>query len=306
MVYKKTIALKLGSGTQRKNLRKSTVFLALFVLTPYAWGQWSEPVNLGPNINSPSFEFGHCLTPDEDTIYFATVRPGGRGGYDLWFSWKEKGEWVPAKNMGDSINTQWNENSPFLSPDRKFLYFSSTRPKGPGNYDIYITERKNGVWQIPICLTYPVNTRYSEGWPCLSLDGNQLYFSSDRPGGKGHLDIWMVAKKNGQWVNPVNLGDSINQAGWEGSSSISPDGKELYFRRDTVTQTRPAAIWRSVNRNGVWQKAEKLPPPVNGAVSRDASPFLSYDGKKLYFNSEREPSLGLSDIFVTEGRGGKP
>jgi Tol biopolymer transport system component len=287
-------------------LRKTIVFLALFVTAPYTWGQWSEPVNLGPNINSSSFEFGHCLSPSEDTIIFASVRPGGKGGYDLWYSWKEKGEWVPSKNMGDSINTSWNENSPFLSPNGRFLYLSSTRPNGPGDYDIYVAERKRGVWQTPICLTNPANTRYSDGWPCLSSNGNQLYFSSDRLGGKGHLDIWMVEKKNGQWVNPVNLGDSINQPGWEGSPSISPDGNDLYFRRDTVTQTRPAAIWHAAKRNGVWQNAVRLPPPVNGLMSRDASPFLSYDGKKLYFNSEREPSLGLSDIFVTEHKGGNP
>jgi Tol biopolymer transport system component len=208
--------------------------------------------------------------------------------------------------MGDSIDTSWNENSPFLSPDGRFLYLSSTRPNGPGDYDIYVAKRKNGVWKAPFPLSYPVNTPHSEGWPCLSSNGNQLYFSSDRPGGKGHLDIWMVEKKNGQWVNPVNLGDSINQPGWEGSPSISPDGNDLYFRRDTVTQTRPAAIWHAAKRNGVWQNSVRLPPPVNGLMSRDASPFLSYDGRKLYFNSEREPSLGLSDIFVTEHKGGGP
>lgn len=287
-------------------MRKSIVFLALFASTPNAWGQWSEPVNLGPNINSSSFEFGHCLTPDEDTIYFASDRPGGKGGYDLWCSWKEKEEWVPARNMDDSINTSWNENSPFLSSDGGVLYFSSTRPYGPGDYDIYSAERKNGVWQMPICLSYPLSTRYSDGWPCLSPDGNQLYFSSDRPGGEGHLDIWMAEKNKGQWVNPINLGDSINQPGWESSPALSPDGNELYFRRDTVTQNRPAAIWHTAKRKEVWQKATKLPSPVNGPEDRVTNPFLSRDGKRFYFNSEREPNFGLTDIFITEHKGGKP
>lgn len=287
-------------------MRKSIVFLALFAATPYARGQWSEPVNLGPNVNSPRFEFGLCLTQEEDTIIFDSNRPGGKGDYDLWISWKKEGQWVPANNMGDSLNTPWSDGSPFLSSEGRHLYFSSNRPNGPGDFDIYFAERKKGVWQSPSPLPYPVNTIYSEGWPCLSSDENQLYFSSDRPGGKGHLDIWMVEKKDGQWVNPVNLGASINEPGWESSPSLSADGSELYFRRDTITGLRPSAIWRSVKRNGAWQKAVKLGPPITGEEIRVASPFLSRDGKRLYFASDRKPSQGLFDIFVSERKRGKP
>ena len=287
-------------------MRNSTVFLVLFASATHAWGQWGEPVNLGANINSGSFEFGQCLSSLEDTIIFASDRPGGKGGYDLWFSWKEKGEWVPARSMGDSINSPWSDGSPFLSSDGKHLYFSSNRPNGPGDFDIYIAERKKGVWQSPSPLPSPVNTTHSEGWPCLNQDGGSLYFSSDRHGGKGHLDLWVAEKKDGKWSEPLNLGDSVNGPGWESSSTLSSDGQELFFRRDTVTCTKPSAIWRSVKRNGAWQRAVKQGPPINEEDIRVASPFLSRDGNRLYFNSDGKPSFGLTDIFVSEHKRGEP
>jgi Tol biopolymer transport system component len=284
------------------------LILLLFVLSSAssASAQWGEPVNLGPNINTAGSEFGMCLTPGGDTIIFDAATPDGKGGYNLWLSWKENGGWVQARSLGDSLNSRWNEGSPFLTVDGRFLYFSSDRPNGPGDYDLYVSERRHGIWQSPQPLTYPINTRYSEGWPCLSRDGRQLYFSSNRPGGRGNLDLWRSEKREGQWSEPVNLGDSVNGPGWECCPSLSRDGKEMYFRRDTVTGLSPASIWKSVKMNGVWQKAVRLGPPVNRTGISNSSPFLARDGRELYFCSDREPSRGLFDIFVSKWKGDKP
>ncbi|CAN5413936.1 hypothetical protein BH09BAC5_BH09BAC5_25830 [soil metagenome] len=155
---------------------------------------WSTPVRLGPNINTPKYWEGSCsLSSDGQILYFASDRPGGLGGRDIYLSHKQSdGSWGPAENMGPGINTIYNDDSPFIHPDGINLFFSSEGRTSMGGYDLFYTTFKNGQWKEPVNLGYPVNTPSNERFYTLTADGGTGYYSSDQKGGFGQQDIYTV------------------------------------------------------------------------------------------------------------------
>ena len=153
---------------------------------------WSEPENLGPNINSAYWESAPSISPDSRTLYFSSDRPGGYGGRDLYMSTKmPNGKWGPAVNLGATINTKGNDLYPYIHADNQTLYFTSDGLPGYGNTDLYIS-RKIGIdeWSVPENLGFPINTIEDEGSICINSEGSTAYYASDRAEGKGGLDIY--------------------------------------------------------------------------------------------------------------------
>ncbi|MBD3183544.1 tetratricopeptide repeat protein, partial [Candidatus Poribacteria bacterium] len=179
-----------------------------------------EPVNLGPNINTPYDEYWPSLSADEEMLVFTTLLPidrinphlRSRKQEDLYFSRFQNGQWTQARNVGAPLNTPDNEGAQSISGDGNFMVFTGCgRAEGYGLCDLYLSENRKGVWSIPRNMGPVINTRHSEKQPSLSSDGRILYFASDRPGGKGKYDIWVTERKpGGGWTTPENLGDSIN------------------------------------------------------------------------------------------------
>ncbi len=156
---------------------------------------WSVPERLGPNVNTPKNWEGSCsLSGDGQILYFASDRPGGLGGRDIYYSNKmSDGSWGPAVNMGPGINTIYNDDSPFIHPDGINLFFSSEGRTSMGGYDLFYTTFKNGKWKEPVNLGYPVNTTSNERFYTLTADGGTGYYSSDQKGGFGQQDIYTVS-----------------------------------------------------------------------------------------------------------------
>ena len=153
---------------------------------------WSEPENLGENINSPYWESAPSISPDSRTLYFSSDRPGGYGGRDLYMSIKQpNGRWGKAVNLGSTINTNGNELYPYIHADNQTLYYTSDGLPGYGKTDLYIT-RKTGIdeWSVPENLGYPINTIEDEGSICISSDGSTAYYASDRADSRGGLDLY--------------------------------------------------------------------------------------------------------------------
>lgn len=152
---------------------------------------WSEPVNLGEPINSASSEKQPSISPDGRTLYFISNRAGGFGGFDIYSSHlDDNGHWETPVNLGDSINTPYNEQSPFIHPDNQTLYFSSDGWIGMGGYDLFVSRRKeDGGWGRPVNLGYPINTQKDEIGLFVNAKGNKAYFASSRKEGRG-LDIY--------------------------------------------------------------------------------------------------------------------
>lgn len=156
--------------------------------------EWSKPEKLNTNINSESWEGSCSITADGRYLYFASERPGGLGGRDLYVSEKVNGEWGPAKNLGASINTEYNEDAPFIHPDGITLFFSSQGHKSIGGYDIMYSIRKDNDWITPLSMGIPLNTTEDDRYYVINAKGDVGYFSSNRggAGGKGQQDIYMV------------------------------------------------------------------------------------------------------------------
>jgi len=152
---------------------------------------WSEPMNMGNNINTDFWESSPSLSPDKNDLYFSSNRPGGYGGKDLYVSHRRpNGTWGPAQNMGPTINTAGDELAPFIHADNQTLFYTSNGLPGYGDNDIYVTRKANGQWGVPENLGYPVNTVNNEGSLFVASDGVTAYYTSDRADTRGELDLY--------------------------------------------------------------------------------------------------------------------
>lgn len=154
---------------------------------------WSEPENLGPNVNSEFWESTPSLSPDKRDLYFSSNVPGGFGGKDIWVCHRnENGKWEEPLNLGPEINTPGDESTPFIHADNRTLYFNSTGHPGYSDKpDIFVTRKlPGGKWSKPENLGYPINTIDDEGSMVVAADGKTAYYSSDRSDSKGGLDIY--------------------------------------------------------------------------------------------------------------------
>lgn len=167
---------------------------------------WSRPMPLGDNIHSKYMESTASMTPDNKTIYFASNRPGGYGGMDIYKSEKRPdGSWGKAENLGKAINTRANEDAPFIHPNKKMLFFTTDGHNGMGGNDIYKSELTDGVWSEPKNMGYPINTTANDNYFTLIADGSRGYFSSDRKGGSGGQDIYAMDMPENYETIPLTL-----------------------------------------------------------------------------------------------------
>ncbi|MGQ0827368.1 MAG: hypothetical protein ACT4ON_03120 [Bacteroidota bacterium] len=154
---------------------------------------WGIPERLGPTINTKYWEGSCSISADEQTLFFASERPGGQGGRDIYVSKKmPDGTWGIAENIGSAVNTSLDDDSPFIHPDGKTLYFSSEGHNSIGGYDIMYSTYSDGTWSKPTSMGYPINTTEDERFYVLTADGENGYFSSNRKGGYGQQDIYAV------------------------------------------------------------------------------------------------------------------
>ncbi|WP_375578857.1 OmpA family protein [Marivirga tractuosa] len=152
---------------------------------------WSQPSAI-EGLNSRDLESTGSITPDGKKIYFASNRPGGYGGMDIWVAENMGNDkWGNIKNLGPEVNTKYDEDAPFIHPDMKTLYFTSNGENSMGGRDIFKTNVLGGKWTTPENMGYPINTPLNDNYFTLSADGSKGYFSSDRQGGYGGQDIYI-------------------------------------------------------------------------------------------------------------------
>lgn len=157
--------------------------------------EWSEPKKMPSPINSDNWEPSASITPDEKTIYFTSNRPGGFGGTDIYMAKQlPSGDWARPVNLGENVNTEYNEDGPFIHPDGKTLYFSSRGHNTMGGYDIFRTvyDEETNTWSSPENLGMPINTADEDIYYVLSADGTRAYFSSHRTDTYGEKDIYVA------------------------------------------------------------------------------------------------------------------
>ncbi len=155
---------------------------------------WSEPEMLGSDINTSSWETHATVSADGKTLYFTSNRDGGYGGRDIYRCVKlPNGDWSKALNIGETINTQWEEESPVLSADGRTLYFASKGHSSMGGFDIFYSSLgDDGEWSKPVNIGYPVNTVDDDIFFSPTANGKRAYYSSRKEEGFGLKDIYMV------------------------------------------------------------------------------------------------------------------
>lgn len=166
-------------------------------------GKWSNPEKLRGEVNTSSWEGSAFLSPDGKYLYFASERPGGYGGKDLYRAKLIDGKWKKIENLGPQINTKADEDSPVLFGDGNILFFSSNGHKSIGGFDIFRSDNINGKWSEPINVGAPVNTPKDDIFFTITADGSVAYLSSDRKGSLGKQDIYEI--KPGLIGNPAKL-----------------------------------------------------------------------------------------------------
>jgi Tol biopolymer transport system component len=163
----------------------------------YDGKSWSKPVKLNKNINTKSWESHGFISESGNELIFASDRPGGFGGLDLYISRKIKGDWGPPVNLGPEINTPFNEDRPFLINNGKTLFFSSQGHENMGGYDIFRSDlQSNNLWSEPKNIGYPINTPDDNFFFMPVGDGKSGYYSMYKEsGGSGKEDIYKITFK---------------------------------------------------------------------------------------------------------------
>lgn len=163
---------------------------------------WSKPKRMESPINTEYWEPSASLTDDEKTIFVSSNRPGGFGGTDIYvIKRKDDSTWGEAVNLGPKVNTEFDEDAPYIHPDKKTLFFSSRGHKTMGGYDIFTTTLTKLTdtteeWAAPVNAGYPINTADDDIYFVWSADGTKGYFSSWRDDSYGEKDLYVIRKAN--------------------------------------------------------------------------------------------------------------
>ena len=270
------------------------------------FSDWSEPVNLGPIVNSPFADFDPFVSKDGLSLYFAagTARGAGCGGFDIWVLQRASvnDPWGPARNLGPTINTAAREDKVALSPDGHRLYFASNRPGGLGDFDLYVSRRRDKRddfgWEPPVNLGSAINSTASEESPVTFVEGT-LYFSSNRrdptAGGNGDFDIYASPQLVDGTFGPAVIVEELSTVFHrDRDPAIRRDGLEIIFASNrpggsggldlwVATRASTADIWSAPINLGAGINTPPRPPELEQA--NDWSPALSFDGTTLYFAS---------------------
>ena len=273
--------------------------------------EWSDPVNLGPVINSSALDANAGLSPDEHTIYFVSNRSGGLGNNDIWMSHRQclPCDWEAPVNLGAPINSDAVEGAPTLSEDGRMLFFFSARPGGVGGADVYVSHRVStdadgDVWGPPVNLGSDVNTAGAEnGTYYVKVTGEanaSVYFN--RPGPTGTQDIYKVLVSNdGVPLGPAVIVPELSDpSGLDQKVAVRTDGQELFFASIRSGGFGVFDIYRLTRQStsDPWSSPEHLDAPIN-TPDVDSQPSLSRDGRTLIFTSIRPGGFGQQDLWMT-------
>ena len=196
---------------------------------------FSKPIELTSE-RSNKFNNGPlCLAPDGKTIYFTSEVETGKmaenkkfRNHSGIFIAELKGLELVSVHPFKYNDPQFDVGQPSISKDGKYIFFASDMPGGHGGSDLYYCESINGEWSAPVNLGSKVNSSASENYPFMHPSG-RLYFTSDRPGGFGKLDVYYTSLNNGSWEDPVLLPEPINSTSDDFAFVAEPDLQNGYF-----------------------------------------------------------------------------
>lgn len=262
-------------------------------------------------VNTKYSDFGAVYSKkDHRSIIFTSARQeamgknndGGTGEkfQDLFEATVDKkGKWSAPRPLLEPINTEANEGAAFLDAKGNEMYFTRCEvEKGKyGTCQIYYTVRKSDTWDEPVLVPLSADS-FTIGQPCLSADGNKLYFSSDMAGGQGGKDIWVSTydKTKKAWDKPVNLGPVINTPDDDMFPFITADNV-LYFSSKGHMGMGGLDIYRAKRSGNSWKAPENLKYPINSSADDFAYVLDETNPDKGFLSSNRGSGKGGDDVY---------
>jgi outer membrane protein OmpA-like peptidoglycan-associated protein/tetratricopeptide (TPR) repeat protein len=223
-------------------------------------------------------------------------------------------------NLNSPINSKWGDYSPQSSPNGRIIYFTSKRKDArsagqtDGDFnetngwdeDVYIIEQEGASWTTPKQLPEPINSDGHDFGASFSGDGQSMvYVACGRDGGIGSCDLYLLNLEGNTWSAPVNMGNLVNSKDWDSQPTMSADGSTIIFASDRENGFGGADLYLiTKSKYGDWGVASNLGPVLNTPFT-EKSPFLSPDGKTLYFTSDGHPGHGGLDLFMSVFDNGK-
>ncbi len=265
-----------------------------------------KAIKLSDSINTWRDEYWASLSADESYMVYTTLKTDSTkinlyGQYglneDIYISHRKKGAWGKGVPIPGRLNTENNEGAPRISSDGKVIVFTAcNRHDGFGQCDIYFAFLTPKGWSYPVNAGPEINTQYSEKQAALSPDNRELYFSSNRPGGKGKLDIWKSeVDASGRWQKPVNMGEIINTGGDDMSAFIHGDNESLYFSSEGHPGLGKNDIFLSrKDSNGIWGAPQNIGYPINN-YKDNIGLVINNAGDLAYYSTD--DSAGVSNIY---------
>ena len=260
--------------------------------------------NLGKRVNTKYSEHSPVFTADESVFIFTSRRKGSVGGKmtddgqyfeDIYISYNREGILSKPRNIGTNINTEAHEATIGLSIDGQQLFIY----KDDGNNgNIYVSYLHENEWTVPEKMPDPINTRFQETHATLQADMKTLYFTSNRKGGFGGLDIYKsMLMPDGTWTKPENLGPEINTPYDEEGPFIHTDGKTLIFSSKGHNTMGGFDIFYSTLERGYWSEPVNIGYPIN-STGEDVFFSSTPDGKRAYYSSYKAGGKGQTDIYM--------
>jgi outer membrane protein OmpA-like peptidoglycan-associated protein/Tol biopolymer transport system component len=251
-----------------------------------------ETFNLGININNKYDNFDPAVSGDMKSMVFMTKMPF----YDaVFYSTYKNGAWKRPYNITPDIQSDGDQYAASLSYDGKTLFLAKEDEFESNIYISFLQE--SGVWSKSKKMDKPINSKYWESHACLSPDSKKLYFTSNRSGGQGEMDIWVSElQKDGSWGNPKNLGPTINTEFNEDTPFLTPDGTMLYFSSQGHFNSGGYDIFYSyLNTDSTWSEPRNVGYPVN--TTDDDLFFVPMDNQSGFFARYYSSGYGSEDIY---------
>jgi len=264
--------------------------------------------NMGAMINSASHDYCPLVTADGNTMYFTSRREGTTGNmkdpYGQWFediytAKRIDDIWTNAIRETAPLNTLVHDATVGLSPDGTSMIIYRTQQNLVSG-DLYEARMHARKWQQPELMTPRINSEHHEPSASIAPGSQEIYFTSDRPGGFGGRDIYRIRRlPNGEWSLPLNLGPTVNTAEDEDAPFMHSDGVTFFFCSKGHNTMGGYDIFKTqlidADVNG-WSAVENMGYPLN-TVNDDIYFCLSADGHTGYFSSERAEGMGMQDIY---------
>jgi len=264
-------------------------------------GHWTKPQNAGEPVNSGAWESQPSVSANGEYLYFVSNRKGGKGGMDIWrchlkgYYQSGRPVWGKLENLGDSVNTNGNEMSPFIHADGVTLYFASDNWPGLGGNDLFVTRLKHdSVWSSPKNLGYPINSYKDEQGMIVDASGSYAYYSSDCPGSHG-VDIYRFRLNEDVQPTPVSY--------VKGRVFDRSTGKSMCTEVELIDMEKDQVISRteSGNENGEFLLCLPLGKEYAFNVSKKGYLFFSENFSLKQMRQIADPinlEIGLNPIDV--------